>query len=264
MDIVDSLPRLVRPLSEKEGSTNNKGKGKEKDDNDEQDQFVAALGAGGERIRTVKSLMKKALQGTGGRDTSAQLFVSLCRAMGLGTRLVVSLQPVQWKSDKQPTTKKSTSVAKTSAAARAKQIVAGVDASENGMETQRELEQHPVKTTSKPRRKGKMPEKTQSDEDEEDEFEEVSIPATSAASTPVRNTGKAGRKDHGELVGPRGQSLGIASTASEAESETSTRTPHNKKDVSVLYKLKKVKPKPQVLGSADPPKKKKKETGQSY
>ncbi|KAJ9100627.1 hypothetical protein QFC21_003671 [Naganishia friedmannii] len=261
MDIVDSLPRLARPLSEKEGSTNAKEKGKEKDDNDEQGQFVAALGAGGERIRTVKSLMKKALQGTGGRDTSAQLFVSLCRALGLGTRLAVSLQPVQWKSDKQPTAKKGTSTAKTLSAAHTKQIVTGVDANENGMEIQRALELQPVKATSKPRRKGKMPEKTQSDEEEEDEFEEVSIPATSATSTPVKNNGKARWIDtHGKLAASRGQSLGVASTASEAESESSARTPNSKKDVSVLYKLKKVKPKPQVLGSTDLPKKKKKDT----
>ncbi|KAJ9122302.1 hypothetical protein QFC22_001723 [Naganishia vaughanmartiniae] len=262
MDIVDSLPRLVRPLSEKEGSMNAKGKGKERDDIDDQDQFVAALGAGGERIRTIKSLMKKALQGTGGRDISAQLFVSLCRALGLGTRLVVSLQPVQWKSDKQPTTKKGTSAAKASSAVHAKQIVAGVDANENGMETQRSSEQQSVRANTKPRRKGKMPEKTQSDEDEEDEFEEVSIPATSATSTPVKNSTKARWIDtHGKLATSRGQSLGVASTASEAESETSTRTPNgkSKKDVSVLYKLKKVKPKPQTLGSADSPKKQKKD-----
>ncbi|KAJ9095375.1 hypothetical protein QFC19_007619 [Naganishia cerealis] len=247
MDIVDSLPRLVRPASEQEGSSKITGKGKEKDDNDDQDQFVAALGAGGERIRTVKSLMKKALQGTGGRDTSAQLFVSLCRALGLGTRLVVSLQPVQWKSDKQPPPKKGAArLSKIVPATEAKQNVAGVGAE------QQELERRPVKTPSKPRRKGKMPEKTQSEEDEEDEFEEVSIPATSATSTPVKSDNKPrGIDTLGKFSSSRGHSLGIASTASEAESENPARTPSSKKDVSVLYKLKKAKSKPQVLGTSE-------------
>lgn len=260
MDIVDKLPRLVRPRSGNE-SSKGKGKAKAKDDDDAQDDFVAALGEGGERIRTVKSLMKKALQGTGGRDTSAQLFVSLCRALGLGARLVVSLQPVQWKSDKQPTTTKKASgrASKSSAATRAQEIVANVDVEENGRSTQREQEQA-SKPKAKPRRKGKMPDKTESAEEEEDDFEEVSIP--SAASTPAKPKATPRWIDtHGKNAAARGNSLGVTSTASEAESDASARTPNSKKDVSVLYKLKKAKPKPQVVGSADVPKKKKKTSG---
>lgn len=260
MDIVDKLPRLARPRS---GNESSKGKGKAKaDDDDAQDDFVAALGEGGERIRTVKSLMKKALQGTGGRDTSAQLFVSLCRALGLGTRLVVSLQPVQWKSDKQPTTKKPSGRAnKAMPAAGVQEMVANVDIEENGRSTQCEQDQA-SKPKSKPRRKGKMPEKTESDEDEEDDFEEVSIPTTSATSTPVKKATPRWIDTHGKNAAARGKSLAV-STASEAESEASTRTPSSKKDVSVLYKLKKAKPKPQVVGTSDAPKKKKKTWGKS-
>lgn len=52
---------------------------------------------GGELIRSAKSLQKKALLMSGSRDISAQLFVAVCRALGIGTRLVVSLQPVGWR-----------------------------------------------------------------------------------------------------------------------------------------------------------------------
>lgn len=259
MDIVDRLPRLVRPRSESEGPSKSKGKGKAKDEDDAQDDFVAALGDGGERIRTVKSLMKKALQGTGGRDTSAQLFVSLCRALGLGTRLVVSLQPVQWKSDKQATGKKPNGKS-SKGVTQDHPIDETVGLQKNGdlLKAAQEM----VKQKAKPRRKGKMPEKTQSDEDEENDFEEVSIPATSATSTPVKPPVPRWIDTHGKNATPRGQSLGIGSTASEAESEASPRTHSSKKDVSVLYKLKKVKPKPQVLGSDDASKKKKKVSGE--
>lgn len=261
IDIVDKLPRLVRPRSESEGPSKSKGKGKAKDDDDAQDDFVAALGDGGERIRTVKSLMKKALQGTGGRDTSAQLFVSLCRALGLGTRLVVSLQPVQWKSDKQPTGKKSNGrTAKATPTAQDVPIDEAGELQKNGNLLQQA--QQLVKQKAKPRRKGKMPEKTQSDEDEENDFEEVSIPATSATSTPAKTPVPRWIDTHGKNATVRGQSLGVGSTASEAESEASPRVHSSKKDVSVLYKLKKVKPKPQVLGTDDAPKKRKKVSGE--
>lgn len=258
MDIVDRLPRLVRPRS---GTESSKGKGKAKagEDDEANDDFVAALGEGGERIRTVKSLMKKALQGTGGRDTSAQLFVSLCRALGLGTRLVVSLQAVQWKSDKQSTPKKATGrTSKSSAAARAQEMVANVDIEENGRVAQRELEQS-SKPKAKPRRKGKMPEKTESDEEEEDDFEEVSIPTTSATFTPVKKATPRWIDTQGKNAAGRGGSLGVGSTASEAESDASARTPGSKKDIGVLYKLKKAKPKPKVE-TVDVPKTKKKKT----
>ncbi|KAJ7701422.1 hypothetical protein B0H17DRAFT_1157700 [Mycena rosella] len=54
----------------------------------------------GELIRSSKSLMKHALMQKGSRDTSAQLFTALCRALGIPARLVVSLQSVPWKSPK--------------------------------------------------------------------------------------------------------------------------------------------------------------------
>ncbi|XP_006462844.1 hypothetical protein AGABI2DRAFT_47748, partial [Agaricus bisporus var. bisporus H97] len=52
----------------------------------------------GEFIRTPKSLMKHALMARGSRDTSAQLFTALCRALGIPARLVASLQSVPWQA----------------------------------------------------------------------------------------------------------------------------------------------------------------------
>lgn len=51
-----------------------------------------------EVIRSEKSLMKHALMLRGSRDTSAQLFTALCRALGIPARLVVSLQSVPWQA----------------------------------------------------------------------------------------------------------------------------------------------------------------------
>ena len=45
-------------------------------------------------------MMKKVLQQEGSRDVSAQLFVTLARACGLGVRLVASLQAVPWRAEK--------------------------------------------------------------------------------------------------------------------------------------------------------------------
>jgi xeroderma pigmentosum group C-complementing protein len=52
-----------------------------------------------EVVRSAKSLMKHALMRTGSRDVSAQLFTALCRALGIPTRLVVSIQSVPWKTN---------------------------------------------------------------------------------------------------------------------------------------------------------------------
>lgn len=62
-----------------------------------------------EVIRSPKSLMKHAILREGSRDVSAQLFTSLCRALGLPARLVVSLQSVPWQArvGKPPTKGKS-------------------------------------------------------------------------------------------------------------------------------------------------------------
>ncbi|EKM51642.1 uncharacterized protein PHACADRAFT_177064 [Phanerochaete carnosa HHB-10118-sp] len=67
-----------------------KGKGRVRDVDEEEDK--------GEVIRNEKSLMKHALMRKGSRDTSAQLFTALCRALGIPARLVVSLQSVPWQA----------------------------------------------------------------------------------------------------------------------------------------------------------------------
>ena len=58
-------------------------------------------------LRSVNSLMKKALQQEGSRDVSSILFVSLARACGLGARLVHSLQAIPWRAEKVVAKKKS-------------------------------------------------------------------------------------------------------------------------------------------------------------
>ncbi|THH27307.1 hypothetical protein EUX98_g6882 [Antrodiella citrinella] len=61
----------------------------ESDDEDEEEPEI---------IRSEKSLMKHALMKRGSRDTSAQLFTALCRALGIPSRLVASLQSVPWQA----------------------------------------------------------------------------------------------------------------------------------------------------------------------
>ncbi|KAI0755109.1 hypothetical protein C8Q80DRAFT_1143071 [Daedaleopsis nitida] len=101
-----------------------KGKGKaravEEDDEDDEERY----GVVGEKIRSEKSLMKHALMRQGSRDTSAQLFTALCRAMGIPARLVVSLQSVPWQAGvgkpKPPAKKKAKPKAEEGAGAKAR------------------------------------------------------------------------------------------------------------------------------------------------
>ena len=51
-----------------------------------------------EAVRSTRSLSKHVRAMQGSRDMAAQLFTSLCRALGLGARLVFSLQPVDWRA----------------------------------------------------------------------------------------------------------------------------------------------------------------------
>ncbi len=51
-----------------------------------------------ETIRSPKSLMKHTLMRCGSRDTSAQLFTALCRALGIPARLIASFQSMPWQS----------------------------------------------------------------------------------------------------------------------------------------------------------------------
>lgn len=108
-EIIERLPRLS--LADLRGGTfakkietptkNKKGKGKGKAKEIE-DSILAQLQEelGGERLRSANSMAKKALQQEGSRDVSAQLFVALARACGLGARLVVSIQAVPWRAEK--------------------------------------------------------------------------------------------------------------------------------------------------------------------
>jgi xeroderma pigmentosum group C-complementing protein len=113
-EIVDTLPKLTKAdflntsFLNLSTSRDASGKGKSKEEEVEEKMETIAQNAGGERLRTVNSLMKKALKQEGSRDVSAILFVSLARACNLGVRLVTSLQPVPWRAEKQVAKKKAT------------------------------------------------------------------------------------------------------------------------------------------------------------
>jgi xeroderma pigmentosum group C-complementing protein len=68
-----------------------KGKGKAIDLVDDENSWS-------DRLRSPKSLMKHALLREGSAETSSMLFTSLCRALDIPARLVVSLQPCPWSS----------------------------------------------------------------------------------------------------------------------------------------------------------------------
>ncbi|KAI0373881.1 Rad4-domain-containing protein [Pilatotrama ljubarskyi] len=193
-----------------------KGKGKARaveDDDDEDDE--ERYGIEGERMRSVKSLMKHALMRRGSRDTSAQLFTALCRALGIPARLVVSLQSVPWQAGvgkPKPTGKK-----------RAK------PPQENG----------DVKGKGRAKATG-------GDDEDDDDMEEVSIPGSSAVSTPRGRSpfpvgGKrldgsspatSGRDKAKKKAPPvirlrksRGQKLGSAATSEAERPRPRERTP---------------------------------------
>jgi xeroderma pigmentosum group C-complementing protein len=139
-EIVEKLPRLTKADFFAGGSAfgDGKGKGKEKEKEDLLERL--SVRAGGERLRTVNSLMKKALQQEGSRDASAILFVSLARAVGLGVRLVTSLQAVPWRAEK-------VVVKKTPGAGRGGRTLAsrqGEGPSSGGEESEDELEEVPI------------------------------------------------------------------------------------------------------------------------
>jgi xeroderma pigmentosum group C-complementing protein len=147
-----------------------------------------------EVIRTPKSLMKHALMRGGSRDTSAQLFTALCRALGIPARLVVSLQSVPWQAG----------VGKPKANGKRKNV------------------------------KGKGKEKAVEDEDEDngdDDMAEVDIP-----STTVDVKGK-GRDD--SFIG-EGRRLDGKSTVDGKDKEKA----------KPIIKLRKQKPKGNILGSS--------------
>ncbi len=243
MELVDDMPRLKRDV---------KGKGKE-DADDEYTTWVERLGQGGDRIRTVKSMQKKALQGYGGRDTSAQLFVSLCRAMGLGARLVVSLQPVNWRAEKNATPNKKVTLNKEDAVEALRMQQEQEEAASSPTRNQPPVSQlvkaaaaavQASKSKRSPkkkiRRKGKAVTKTQSEEDDDDAMEEVIVP------TP-------GMEDDDEI-----EYLG----SSNGQRLDGMPVVKPKKHMDELYRLK--APKPQRLsgGTMSRPKKKAKEVGE--
>jgi hypothetical protein len=242
MELVDSMPRLKVDL---------KGKGKEEAEaDDEYTAWIDKLGQGGERIRTVKSMQKKALQGYGGRDTSAQLFVSLCRAMGLGARLVTSLQPVNWRADKHTTPNKKVTLNKEDAT----EVLRVQREQEEAASPKKPPVSQLVKEAAaavqasksrgsprKVRRKGKLIAKTHSEEEDDDEMEEVVV------QTPI--------KDDDEI-----QYLG----SSEGQRLDGAPVVKLKKHMDELYRLKAPKPQRFGAGTSSRPKKKAKAVGEQY
>ncbi|EMD39582.1 hypothetical protein CERSUDRAFT_111894 [Gelatoporia subvermispora B] len=115
----------------------------------------------GEVVRSEKSLMKHALMRRGSRDTSAQLFTALCRALGIPTRLVVSLQSVPWQANAgKPKTSTKKPLGKAKGKGTSKETSIDID---------------------------------EEDEDENMDMEEVDIPgSTSGVSTPDTKAGFLG------------------------------------------------------------------------
>ncbi|WVQ65333.1 uncharacterized protein L199_003509 [Kwoniella botswanensis] len=157
-EIIDQLPKLTRAdLTPGHYLSTTKEKVKEREEALEK----MSVGAGAEKLRSVNSMMKKALQQEGSRDISAQLFVALARACGLGARLVVSLQPVPWRAEKVVAKKKPVG------AGRGGRTVAS--------------------------RQGMGP-TTDEDEEDEDEFEEVPIPGEEEPKERKNNVRAAGTR----------------------------------------------------------------------
>ncbi len=147
-EIIERMPRLSRSdilggvmLKRPEASKKKKGKGKGKAMDD---PILAQLEEelGGERLRSVNSLAKKALQQEGSRDVSAQLFVALARACGLGARLVVSIQAVPWRAEKVVAKKKGAG-----SGARSNALRQGMGEDYSGSEAEG-LEEVPIPGTS--------------------------------------------------------------------------------------------------------------------
>lgn len=142
--------------------TDGKGKGKAIDVDEDEGE--------GEVIRSEKSLMKHALMKRGSRDTSAQLFTALCRALGIPSRLVVSIQSVPWKA----------SVGKPKASTKRK-----------------------VKGKGKGKAKASTPSEDSDNEGGGSDMEEVVIPGTSTPSSLSKGKGKASPFSGGALVAER-------------------------------------------------------------
>nr|XP_018262096.1 uncharacterized protein I303_05111 [Kwoniella dejecticola CBS 10117]OBR84254.1 hypothetical protein I303_05111 [Kwoniella dejecticola CBS 10117] len=156
-EIIDQLPKLARAdLTPGHYLAQSKEKVKEREDALES----MSVGSGAEKLRSVNSLMKKALQQEGSRDVSAQLFVALARACGLGVRLVTSLQVVPWRAEKVVHKKKP-------GAGRGGRTVAS--------------------------RQGMGP-NSDEEEEEEDEFEEVPIPGQDAPKERKNNVRAGGTR----------------------------------------------------------------------
>ncbi|KAI0662018.1 hypothetical protein C8Q70DRAFT_909438 [Cubamyces menziesii] len=203
----DEVQKTIRTTPVAPADPKGKGKGKaraveeEEDEQDDEERY----GIDGERIRSAKSLMKHALMRRGSRDTSAQLFTALCRALGIPARLVVSLQSVPWQASvgkpKPPAKKK----------AKAKEQI----------------------DDTKDQGKGKAKAGVNEDDDEDD-MEEVSIPGSSAVSTP-----------RGRTPFPAGgQRLDGSSPATSGQDGVKKKTTH-------VIRLRKSRG--QKLGSADTP-----------
>ncbi|ODN81917.1 hypothetical protein L202_02261 [Cryptococcus amylolentus CBS 6039] len=164
-EIIESIPKeQLRTFPKYEEEKSGK-KGKAREENPVLETLEQECG--GERLRSINSLMKKALQQEGSRDVSAQLFVSLARAAGLGARLVTSLQAVPWKAEKAGTKKK-----KPQGAGKGGRTVA----SRQGMGDDE-------------------------DDEDEDELEEVPIPGVSDGEkkSNTRGAGKRRLKDPADL-----------------------------------------------------------------
>ncbi|KAI1793306.1 Rad4-domain-containing protein [Ganoderma leucocontextum] len=158
-DVQRTLPK-PKPTPPPDPKGKGKGRAVEESDEDEEDD-EERYGVEGERIRSAKSLMKHALMWKGSRDTSAQLFTALCRALGIPARLVVSLQSVPWQAG----------VGKPKPSAKWKKKAADADAKGNGQAKADAMH-------------------GEEDDDDDDDMEAVDIPGSPAVD------GSRGRSPH--------------------------------------------------------------------
>ena len=161
-EVQRTLPKPKPPKASPKPDVKGKGKARavEEDEDEDDEDDEERYGVQGERIRSPKSLMKHALMRRGTRDTSAQLFTALCRALGIPARLVVSLQSVPWQA----------SVGKPKASAKKKKKAADADGDTDAGAGAK------GKTTADGANGAAI--------EEDDDMEAVDIPRSPAVSTP--------------------------------------------------------------------------------
>ncbi|KAF8644668.1 hypothetical protein AX16_008328 [Volvariella volvacea WC 439] len=217
-----------------------KGKGKEKDPPVfvplDEEALQDLLDDDGERIRSPKSLMKHALNASGSRDTSAQLFTALCRALGIPARLVVSLQSVPWQSSigkPKPTYSRKTKKGKSNDAAKGKTKAEDApNASEEDEDDMKEISivpSSPHDSTSELDKKGKGKGKGKGKASIRTDDRNSTPMASSSSSSPLKSEKAKGKEKAKPVIKLRKSSkmARAPATASASPAASGTSTPRS-------------------------------------